>query len=155
MWSRRSYRVYTSAPTQELTNLYLYSTHYSAILFFYFDNLALNDQKLPTTCMKEMKKKRKFLKHSCYILVAIERGENVFETHSFGVICNKKREFSVNTCEIMFAHKWEEKVFWNTQFWCYLQQKERTKFSINTWDSVCKEMRGESFRNKQFWCYFQ
>ena len=91
VWSRRSYRVYTSAPTQELTNLYLYSTHYSAILFFYFDNLALNDQKLPTTCMKEMKKKRKFLKHSCYILVAIERGENVFETHSFGVICNKKR----------------------------------------------------------------
>ena len=82
---------FLSSRKQDLANLYLYSPHYSAILFFYFDNLALNDQKLPTTCMKEMKKKRKFLKHSCYILIAIERGENVFETHSFGVICNKKR----------------------------------------------------------------
>ena len=34
VWSRRSYRVYTSAPTQELTNLYLYSTHYSYLLYF-------------------------------------------------------------------------------------------------------------------------
>ena len=33
VWSRRSYRVYTSAPTQELTNLYLYSTHYSYLLY--------------------------------------------------------------------------------------------------------------------------
>ena len=87
---------FLSSRKQELTNLYLYSTHYSAILFFYFDNLALNDQKLPTTCMISAKKWRKsewrkFLKHSCYILVAIERGEKVFETHSFGVICNKKR----------------------------------------------------------------
>ena len=107
VWSRRSYRVYTSAPTQELTNLYLYSTHYSAILFFYFDNLALNDQKLPTTCMISAKKwrksesfwntaviyllrlreGRKFLKNTVLVLFAIKREEIVFCKYLWDNVC--------------------------------------------------------------------
>ena len=80
---------FLSSRKQELTNLYLYSTHY--FLFWQFGFEWPKTSNNLYDIRKEMKKKRKFLKHSCYILVAIERGENVFETHSFGVICNKKR----------------------------------------------------------------
>ena len=67
---------FLSSRKQELANLYLYSPHYSAILFFYFDNLALNDQKLPTTCM---------------ISAINEEKAKVFETQLLYTCCDWER----------------------------------------------------------------
>ena len=74
---------------------------------FYFDNLALNDQKLPTTCMISARKwrksesfwntaviyllrlreGRKFLKRTVLVLFAIKREERVFCKYLWDNVC--------------------------------------------------------------------
>ena len=62
LWSRRSYRVYTSAPTQELTNLYLYSTHYSYPLYFCSCDWAKQTVSVFVICIFRHSKHTLFMK---------------------------------------------------------------------------------------------